>query len=208
MSENVTAWIEATDPVIRFGIAAQLNQSSRLAVVAREQIAPETVVIVAADTVTDEVLQRARLLAKAGCTRFVLVTGSIDDAQLRATVELGICAVVERKDTTPAKLEQLVLKAVQGESALPTPLLTMLFRKVSDFEHNTERARNLPFAGLTTRESQVLRLVADGLDTNEIATRLSYSSRTVKNILHAVMTRFCLRNRSHAVAYAMREGLI
>lgn len=208
MSENVTVWIEATDPVIEFGIAGQLTRSSRIALVSREQIVPETVVIVAADTFTDELLQRARLLSRAGCTRFVLVTGSMDDTQLRAAVELGICAVVERKDTTPAKLEQLVLKVVQGESALPTPLLAMLFRKVSDFEHNTERTRKLPFTGLTSRESQVLRLVADGLDTDEIATRLSYSSRTVKNILHAVMTRFCLRNRSHAVAYAMREGLI
>jgi DNA-binding CsgD family transcriptional regulator len=50
--------------------------------------------------------------------------------------------------------------------------------------------------------------VADGLDTDEIAASLSYSSRTVKNILHSVTTRFCLKNRSHAVAYALREGLI
>ena len=208
MGEKITVWIEATDSVIRFGVTAQLNQSDRLTLVTREQITPDTVVIVAVDTVTEQVLQRARLLARAGCTRFVLVTSSVDDTQLRAAVELGICAVVERKDTTPAKLEHLVLKAVQGESALPTPLLSMLFRKVSDLEHNTAPSRNLPFAGLTTRESQVLKLVADGLDTDEIATKLSYSSRTVKNILHAVMTRFCLRNRSHAVAYAMREGLI
>jgi DNA-binding CsgD family transcriptional regulator len=50
--------------------------------------------------------------------------------------------------------------------------------------------------------------VAEGLDTDEIAGRLSYSVRTVKNILHAVTTRFHLRNRAHAVAYALREGFI
>jgi len=54
----------------------------------------------------------------------------------------------------------------------------------------------------------VLRLIADGCDTSEIANRLAYSERTVKNVLHDVTTRLQLRNRSHAVAYALRQGLI
>jgi DNA-binding NarL/FixJ family response regulator len=68
--------------------------------------------------------------------------------------------------------------------------------------------RGLTFSGLTPREAEVLRLVADGLDTCEIASRLCYSERTVKNVLHDLNTRLQLRNRSHAVAYAVREGLI
>jgi len=54
----------------------------------------------------------------------------------------------------------------------------------------------------------VLRLMADGMDTGEIARNLSYSERTVKNIIYAITTRLSLRNRSHAVAYAMRAGVI
>ena len=42
----------------------------------------------------------------------------------------------------------------------------------------------------------------------EIAEKLCYSQRTVKSILHDVTSRVQLKNRSHAVAYAMREGLI
>jgi DNA-binding NarL/FixJ family response regulator len=61
---------------------------------------------------------------------------------------------------------------------------------------------------LTGREIAVLRLVADGLDTGEIAQTLSYSERTIKNVLHDITTRLHLRNRAHAVAYALREGLI
>ena len=68
--------------------------------------------------------------------------------------------------------------------------------------------RGLTFNGLAAREVEVLRLVADGCDTSEIARRLAYSERTVKNVLHDVTTRLQLRNRSHAVAYAVREGLI
>ena len=68
--------------------------------------------------------------------------------------------------------------------------------------------RGLTISGLTEREVEVLRLVADGFDTAEIAKKLSYSERTIKNILHDVVSRFGLRNRAHAVAYALREGLI
>jgi DNA-binding NarL/FixJ family response regulator len=68
--------------------------------------------------------------------------------------------------------------------------------------------RGIVFTGLAPREVEVLRLLADGLDTAEIARRLCYSERTVKNVVHDVTTRLQLRNRSHAVAYALREGLI
>jgi DNA-binding NarL/FixJ family response regulator len=54
----------------------------------------------------------------------------------------------------------------------------------------------------------VLRLLADGCDTAEVGRRLFYSERTVKNIIHDVTSRLELRNRVHAVAYAIREGLI
>ena len=61
---------------------------------------------------------------------------------------------------------------------------------------------------LTPREIDVLRLMADGLDTNEIAGELCYSERTVKNVIYGVTHRLKLRNRSHAVAYALRTGMI
>ena len=54
----------------------------------------------------------------------------------------------------------------------------------------------------------MLRLVAEGLDTGEIAKELAYSERTIKNVIHDVTSRLNLRNRSQAVAYALREGLI
>jgi DNA-binding NarL/FixJ family response regulator len=66
----------------------------------------------------------------------------------------------------------------------------------------------LNLGGLSAREIDVLRLAADGFDTGEIALKLSYSKRTVTNILHDVTSRFHLTNRTHAVAYAIREGLI
>lgn len=54
----------------------------------------------------------------------------------------------------------------------------------------------------------MLRLLAEGLDTAEIAAKLNYSERTIKNIISAVTRRLNLRNRTHAVAYAIRAGTL
>lgn len=61
---------------------------------------------------------------------------------------------------------------------------------------------------LTPREEAVLRLVAEGYATAEIAARLSYSERSIKNVIQAVTERLALRNRCHAVAHAIRKGWI
>ncbi|MFI9356773.1 response regulator transcription factor [Streptomyces lydicus] len=66
----------------------------------------------------------------------------------------------------------------------------------------------LTTTGLVTREVEVIKLLADGLETAAIAQRLNYSERTIKNIIHGAMSRLQLRNRAHAVAYAFRMGAI
>ena len=92
--------------------------------------------------------------------------------------------------------------------ALPPDLLGRLLSQVGKLQRQVLWPRGLTFGGLAEREIEVLRLVADGLDTAEIAAKLSYSQRTIKNILHDITSRLHLRNRSHAVAYALRHGLI
>ena len=61
---------------------------------------------------------------------------------------------------------------------------------------------------MTEREVAVLGLLADGHDTAEVGRQLFYSERTVKNIVHDVTSRYDLHNRTHAVAFAIREGFI
>jgi DNA-binding NarL/FixJ family response regulator len=58
------------------------------------------------------------------------------------------------------------------------------------------------------RELRVLGLLADGYRTSEIALELAYSERTIKHSISALTSRLQLRNRTQAVAIAVREGLI
>jgi DNA-binding NarL/FixJ family response regulator len=136
----------------------------------------------------------------------VLIGSSIDDDALMTAVELGVSGVLRRTDATADRIVRLVQAAAAGDGTLPPDLLGRLLGQVSRIQRRTAATR--PQSSLSEREAQVLRLVADGKDTQEIARELSYSERTVKNVLHDVTSRLQLRNRSHAVAYALREGLI
>jgi DNA-binding NarL/FixJ family response regulator len=57
-------------------------------------------------------------------------------------------------------------------------------------------------------DTAALAGMAEGLGTAEIARRLNYSERTIKSIIHNMLNRMNLRNRSHAVAFALRNGLL
>lgn len=75
--------------------------------------------------------------------------------------------------------------------------------------HRNGTGRPTPAAaGLDDRHLQVLRLLADGSDTADIADALCYSERTIKYLVRGITTRLGARNRAHAVAAAIRLGLI
>jgi DNA-binding NarL/FixJ family response regulator len=112
-----------------------------------------------------------------------------------------------RKDTlTMAGLGAAVQAAASGAGVVTPELLGGLVRSASAEVH--ANGRNHVATKLTDREQQVLALIADGHPTREVAEQLCYSERTVKNVLHDVVTKLNARSRSQAVAFAVREGLI
>jgi DNA-binding NarL/FixJ family response regulator len=118
-----------------------------------------------------------------------------------------VAAVLRRSEADQDRLLHLVLAVANGEGVLPGDMLGKLLTHVAGM-HRSSEPQNLSLSSLTTREADMLRLVSEGMDTAEIARKTAYSERTVKNVLHEVTTRLQLRNRAHAVGYALRNGLI
>ena len=114
--------------------------------------------------------------------------------------------------TKRAEDEHRLLSALLGcflqADVLPPDLLGRLLEQMSRLQRDVLAPRGFGPAGLSDREVEVLRHLADGCDTSEIAQTMAYSERTIKNIIHEVTRRLNLRNRSHAVAYAVKAGLI
>jgi DNA-binding NarL/FixJ family response regulator len=205
--ERIRTYIHAEDPISRAGVASQLRPRPEVLVVDEIDIGSARVALVVTDVLSDDVLRAIRALRRRGCG-VVLVIAQLDDTALLAAVEAGVAALVRRSEATPERLITVIRSAVLGEAAVPPDLLGRLLDQVGRLQRQTLSSRGLTATGLAEREIEVLRLVADGLDTAEIAVKLSYSQRTIKTVLHDVTTRLQLRNRSHAVAYALRQGLI
>jgi DNA-binding NarL/FixJ family response regulator len=206
-AEQLTVYVHADDPILRAGLASQLRPRSEVKVIDAPEPGRTSVALVVADRVAEPTLRTLRSLQRVGA-RLVLVVAELDDADLVAAVEAGVAGVVRRAEASPDRLINVVQAAAVGDGALPPDLLGRLLNQVGKLQRQVLWPRGLTFGGLAEREIEVLRLVADGLDTAEIAAKLSYSQRTIKNILHDITSRLHLRNRSHAVAYALRHGLI
>ncbi|SFY38635.1 response regulator transcription factor [Streptomyces atratus] len=207
--ERITVALRAQDPISQAGVASQLRTRPEVSVTewGEGDDSPQ-IVIVVVDTVDEAVLTMLRHIQRTSASRTVLVTTDIDEQKLVSAAECGVAGVVRRSESTPEHLVQVIGTVARGEGHLPSDLLGRLLEEVGRLQGQVLGPRGLHFTGLAAREVDVLRLVAEGYDTADIATKLAYSERTIKNVLHSVMTRLQLRNRSHAVAYAMRQGLI
>lgn len=139
---------------------------------------------------------------QAGTARLIASGSSWQQEDILATMEAGAVSVLRKDTLTPESLEANVRATLQGAGVLPSDLLSGLLVAVRAGDGDARSSR------LTNREEQVLRLIADGHATREVAAELCYSERTVKNVLHDVVTKLGARTRSHAVAHAVRAGLI
>ena len=136
-------------------------------------------------------------------------------------VAAGVTGFLRRTDATSARLAQIIREADRAGCQLPEGLLRRAASvQVHDVpkrpdvldlpEPAAERSAvaTVTDARLSCREAEVLRLVADGFDTADVAEQLAYSESTIKGVLAKLMTRLEARNRCHAIAIVLRQGLI
>jgi DNA-binding NarL/FixJ family response regulator len=208
MTNRVPTYIYANDPISLAGVTAQLRMRTEIRLVEAADVDSAEVAVVVTRILDEETLRVMRALRRGTQPRTVLVADVIDDQALVAAAEAGVCGLLRRSDATAEALARSIMSVAAGDGDVPADLIARLLTQLGRLQRHVLTPRGLTFSGLTERETEVFRMVADGLDTADIARQLSYSERTVKNIVHAVTTRLQLKNRSHAVAYVLREGLI
>lgn len=199
-----SVWIDDSHAIIRRGMSACLQQAGF--VVRGESVAlTPTPLVDGLDVLLFEsegsALRRAVRLADGAPTRLVATVRVISEQHLREIVDAGVGAVLPYGGLTPETLVASLRAVLAGTVTLPGDLLSRLLIHVT-------QASSLGPAALNARERSVLRLLAEGLDTRGIADDLCFSERTVKNVVHDVLTKLNCRTRAHAVALATREGVI
>jgi DNA-binding NarL/FixJ family response regulator len=205
---RVKVGVHASDPVSAMGIGGELRMRPEVHVVDDAGGDMAEVAVIVADEVDANALRTIRSIQRDGCGRVVLVVTRLDDAGLLAAVEAGACGILRRSEAESERVTEAVITAANGDGSVPPDLLGRLLNQMSRLQRQVLAPRGLSLNGFSEREVDVLRLLSEGWDTAEIAEKLSYSERTVKNVIHDITARLQLRNRSHAVAYAVRAGVI
>jgi DNA-binding NarL/FixJ family response regulator len=145
-------------------------------------------------------------LAERGLSPHVLVlTASGEREDVLDAVKAGATGYLV-KSATPAELLDAVARTAAGEAVF-TPGLAGLV--LGEYRRLAGAPAPAPAASprLTERETQVLRLVATGLSSKQIAARLSLSHRTVQNHVQNTLDKLQLHNRVELTRYALSEGL-
>jgi DNA-binding NarL/FixJ family response regulator len=165
------------------------------------------VAVVVADHVDDETLVLLGRVARSSSAVVVLIVDLLAEDDLAKIVECRVVSVLARSSVTADTLRAALDQAL-AERCPHHDLLAGLMAQLERCSAGTLQPKATAPALLTPRERDLLALLADGFDTAEIAVMLAYSERTIKNIVHGLLNRLELRNRVHAVAYAMRAGAL
>ncbi|QHC58908.1 response regulator transcription factor [Rathayibacter sp. VKM Ac-2760] len=150
-----------------------------------------------------------RLLLEPETTVQVLMLTTFErEDYLVAALEAGASGFL-LKNSPPERLVAGV-RALAAGDALLAPELTraVIARAVALGRDPAVTPSGTPPESLTTRETEVLRLLARGLSNDEIAERLAVGRATVKTHVSNVLTKLSLRDRVQAVAFAYRTGLV
>ncbi len=199
-----SVWVDEPHPLLRRGIvsclaADEVPVAGESAVLAPGRLlAGAAVLLFDGDRPDLDALLDA--LPVSSRPRLVAAVGEVRDERLERLARAGVSAILYRRELTPELLTATVRAVLQGRTSMPTDLLPRLLSK--------RRADRLERGALSDRELAVLRMLADGEDTRGIAQGLCYSERTVKNVVHDVLTKLNCRTRAQAVATATRAGII
>jgi DNA-binding NarL/FixJ family response regulator len=137
--------------------------------------------------------------------RVLALTVVSDDADVAAVVEAGACGFLA-KDTPVEGMVLAVRAAAQGVAWLSPRAAQVVLGRVR--RGGQEQQPDLgPLDQLSSRELEVLRLIARGMENAEIAQTLGISPRTAKNHVSNILGKLGLPSRIQAAIYAVRRGL-
>ena len=200
--------------VVRQGLRTYLELLEDIAVVGEAQNGVEAVAlvrehcpdVVLMDLVMPEMdgVEATRQVA-AICphTKVIVLSSFTEDDLVFPAIRAGAAGYL-LKDVSPSDLAQAIQAVHAGERQLHPEIAKKL---MDQFVQPRSEATAAP-AELTTRELEVLRLIAEGMSNREIAQALTISEKTVKTHVSHILSKLHLADRTQAAIYAYKHGLV
>jgi DNA-binding NarL/FixJ family response regulator len=191
--------------VVRMGLVALISTASDLEVVGEaadgdqaialfDQHSPDVVLMDSRMPAKDGIAATSEILRRFPEARILMLTAYDGDADIRRALNVGVRGYVLKRST--------------GENLLPA------LRAVAKGEHwmpkdvSTRLASRKSFENLTSRETQVLEEMAQGLANKQIADALGITEHTVKDHVKNILAKLRVADRTEAVAVAVQRGIL
>ncbi len=175
------------------GEAGDGEEAARLAI----ELQPDVVLMDVSMPVLDGVEATRVIRDRAPGVQVVILTMHADKGVLDRAIRAGAVGYLV-KDCTMEEVVRTVQQAASGETSLSAELAEAMLAEA------VQPAESI----ITRREEEVLQLIAEGLSTTEVATKLFISVKTVKNHLASVYQKLDSRDRTQAVVRAVKMGII
>lgn len=174
-----------------------------------EQLQPDVILMDIHMPGCDGLEATRRIKARMPGIKIVMLTMSADDEHLFEAIKSGATGYL-LKNLDADEFFELLEGLERGEAPMTRSLATKLLTEFAQQAHRppVEEPHEETVDGLTDRQMEVLRHIAQGQTNKEIAEILFITERTVKYHLQEILQKLHLRNRTQAVAYAVRTGLI
>lgn len=162
------------------------------------QLRPDVVLMDLLMPVLDGIAATAAIRRDFPETEVIAMTSVLESATVVSAIKAGAIGYL-LKDTQAAEMVRMIKAAAAGQVQLSPRVAAYLVQEV-----RVEKEREL----LTARETEVLRLLAQGYSNKEIARRLQLVEDTVKTHVRHILAKLGVQSRTQAVLYAISLGLV
>ncbi|MGH9124533.1 MAG: helix-turn-helix transcriptional regulator [Acidimicrobiales bacterium] len=199
--------VVAKDPILRAGVERQLTDVAGVTVTPFSSGRQPDITVVVADCIDDEVIGWIRAVHRRSESRIVVIATTVAPGVAAWATDAGANAILPRAMADCERLAWAIQKAVRGDGPIiVVPDDDARLRVPADLI--ADRLQTERGLGVSERDREVLRLLSDGYDTGEIASRLAYSEPTIKNVIQRLFEQLKAKNRPHLVALAIRGNVI
>ncbi|WP_124058919.1 response regulator [Vaginisenegalia massiliensis] len=198
--------------MVRLGVSSYLSIQDDIEVVGEAEnglvgyqkalaLRPDVILMDLVMDVMDGIESTQKIMADWPQAKIIIVTSFLDDEKVYPAIEAGASSYL-LKTSSAEEIAQAIRATFAGQKILEPEVTTKIL------EHNYQKSQPQLHDDLTTREAEVLQLIAQGYSNQEIADELFITLKTVKTHVSNVLSKLEVADRTQAAIYAFQHKLV